>query len=103
MVPTRSPSSRSWGIVLCLSWVLVYYALLSLGKALGQKELLPAFLALWLPNLVVGLVAIYFFRKALKESPLFIQTKLEDFSLYLRQKFARHEQGRYLGYLGKKQ
>ena len=103
MVPTRSPSSRSWGIVLCLSWVLVYYALLSLGKALGQKELLPAFLALWLPNLVIGLVAIYFFRKALKESPLFIQTKLEDFSLYLRQKFARHEQGRYLGYLGKKQ
>lgn len=95
MVPTRSRASRSWGFALCLSWLLVYYGLLSMGKALGERELLPPALALWLPNIVVGLIAIRLFFKALKESPLFLQTKLEDLSLYLNRRLARYLQREY--------
>ncbi len=93
MVPTRSRASRSWGFALCLTWLLVYYGLLSMGKALGEREVLPAVVALWLPNIVVGLVGIRLFRKALKESPFLIQSKLEDFSLYLNRKLAHYMQG----------
>ena len=93
MVPTRSRASRSWGFALCLTWLLVYYGLLSMGKALGEREILPPAVALWLPNIVVGLVGIRLFQKALKESPFLIQSKVEDFSLYLNRKLAHYMQG----------
>lgn len=89
LVPKGSRASRSWGFALCLFWFVIYYVLLSLGKALGEKELLPPVLALWLPNLVVGGIAIQFFRKALRESPLALQTKLDDLISYCSQTFAR--------------
>ena len=95
MIPTRSRASRSWGFALCLSWLLVYYGLLSMGKALGERDILPAALALWLPNIVVGLIAIRLFGKALKESPLLIQTKLEDLSSYLNRRLANYMQRDY--------
>ena len=93
MVPTRSRASRSWGFALCLTWLLVYYGLLSMGKALGEREVLPPAVASWLPNIVVGLAGIRLFQKALKESPFLIQSKLEDFSLYLNRKLAHYMQG----------
>lgn len=56
--------------MLCLFWLVAYYALLSLGKALGDKNILNPIPALWLPNLVVGAIGAHFFRHALRESPL---------------------------------
>lgn len=84
MVPTRSRTSRSWGFASCLFWLLIYYGLLSTGRALGEKEIIPPMLALWLPNLVVGLIGTHFFRRALQESPPLIEGKLEKLSLCLK-------------------
>lgn len=94
LVPTRSRASRSWGFALCVSWLLAYYALLSLGKALGEREVVPAFVAAWLPNLTLMLIALHFFRKALKESPFLIQSKLEDLSFSVSRRIALMRQGR---------
>ena len=77
LLPRNSRASRSSGFALCLFWLLSYYALLSLGKALGEKNILHPLPALWLPNIVVGAMAIYFFRKALNESPLVLPLTLE--------------------------
>ena len=77
--------------MLCVFWLLTYYALLSLGKALGDKGVLHPIPALWLPNIVVGGVAIHFFRKACRESPLRFQTGLEN-ALALRQSIFRQIQ-----------
>jgi lipopolysaccharide export system permease protein len=71
-------ATRSWGLMLCFFWLMVYYALLSLGKAFGDKDILHPVLAVWLPNLVVGGVAIQFFKQALRESPLFLPRALES-------------------------
>jgi len=90
LVPTRSRTGRSWGLALCLSWLLVYYGLLSMGKALGEREILPPSLALWMPNIIVGSIAIHLFRKAVKESPLLIERKLADLSLFLSRRLAHH-------------
>jgi len=38
----------------------------------------------------MGLIAIHLFRKALKDSPLWIPTKLETLSLFLLRKLAHH-------------
>lgn len=87
LLPKRTPSNRSSGLALSLVWLLCYYLLLSLGKALGEREYLPAALALWLPNIGVGLAAAYLFMKAQRESPLPFQTKVADISTLLRQRF----------------
>ena len=70
LVPRSSRANRSWGFMLCLFWLVAYYALLSLGKALGDKNILHPIPALWLPNVVVGAIGAHFFRHALRESPL---------------------------------
>ena len=76
LLPRSSRANRSWGFMLCLFWLMSYYALLSLGKALGERSLLHPLPALWLPNIVVGGIALYFFRKALHESPLTLPAPL---------------------------
>lgn len=72
LLPRGSRANRSWGFMLCIFWLMVYYALLSLGKALGDKNILHPIPALWLPNIVVGAIGLHFFRQALRESPLFL-------------------------------
>jgi lipopolysaccharide export LptBFGC system permease protein LptF len=78
LLPRQSRANRSWGFMLCLFWLMAYYALLSLGKALGENNLLHPLLALWLPNLVVGGIALHFFRKALHETPLALPGIMEQ-------------------------
>jgi lipopolysaccharide export system permease protein len=76
MMPTPSRTGRSWGLASCFFWLLVYYGLLSIGKALGEREIIFPVIALWLPNLVLVLIAAYFFRKAVQESPPLIHGRL---------------------------
>lgn len=78
LLPRSSRANRSWGFMLCFCWLLVYYLILSLGKALGDKGFLHPVPALWLPNIIVGGMAVYFYRKALRESPLRLQARLEQ-------------------------
>jgi lipopolysaccharide export system permease protein len=77
LLPRSSRANRSWGFMLCLLWLFTYYAFLSLGKALGDKGVLHPIAALWLPNVIVGGVAMHFFRKACRESPLRLQSGID--------------------------
>jgi lipopolysaccharide export system permease protein len=78
LLPRASRANRSWGLVICIVWLMTYYALLSLGKALGDKNILHPIPALWLPNLVVGGISFHFFRQALRETPLFFPSFFEN-------------------------
>ncbi len=78
LLPRTSRANRSWGFMLCIFWLMVYYALLSLGKALGDKNILHPIPATWLPNLVVGAIGLHFFRHAVREAPLFLPQALEN-------------------------
>ena len=69
LAPSRPSSGRSRGLLSCLAWLLAYYALLSVGAALGENGKVPPQLAPWLPNLVVGLAAAYLFARTLTETP----------------------------------
>jgi lipopolysaccharide export system permease protein len=77
LIPRNSRASRSWGLVLCLFWFLAYYGLLSLGKALGDKGAVHPGLSLWFPNIVLSMIALQLFYKALRESPLLLFAQLE--------------------------
>ncbi|HWO40403.1 MAG TPA: LPS export ABC transporter permease LptF, partial [Candidatus Eisenbacteria bacterium] len=51
LLPRNSRTNRSRAFAWCLFWFLIYYALLSLGKAVGDEGLLHPAIALWLPNI----------------------------------------------------
>ena len=70
LLPRSSRANRSWGFMLCIFWLMAYYALLSLGKALGDKNIFHPIPAVWLPNVIVAGIALHFFRQAMRESPL---------------------------------
>jgi lipopolysaccharide export system permease protein len=89
LMPRGARANRSWGFMLCIFWLVIYYTLLSLGKALGDKNFLPPIPAVWLPNLVIGAIGIYFFRKAMRESPFFFPFLLERGATATRRIFAR--------------
>ena len=89
LLPRTSRANRSWGVALCIVWLLIYYALLSFGKALGDKGIFHPFIALWFPNIVVGLISLHLFRKAVYESPLLLQTRFDAASLWVSQQLTK--------------
>ena len=91
LLPRTSRANRSWGVALCVVWLVVYYALLSLGKALGERGAFHPFVALWFPNIVIGVISFHLFRKALYESPLLLQTRFDAASLWLGQRLTKFE------------
>lgn len=60
--------SRMTGITLGLLVYLGYYVLLSAGKGLGENGLLPASLAMWIPNLFTLAIAVYLWTKIQRET-----------------------------------
>jgi lipopolysaccharide export system permease protein len=91
LLPRTSRTNRSWGVALCIVWLVIYYALLSLGKALGERGAFHPFVALWFPNIILGVISLHLFRKALHESPLLLQTRFDAASLWLGQRLTRFE------------
>ncbi len=69
LAPNRSSAGRSHGVAACIAWLFAYYALFAVGTAMGENGKIPAALALWLPNLVVGCIAVWLFIRTLLDSP----------------------------------
>jgi lipopolysaccharide export system permease protein len=54
----RARPSRSSGTVLGIAAAVVYYGLLQLGNGLARADAFPVALAIWLPNFVLGALAV---------------------------------------------
>jgi len=74
-VTTRA-SGRSWGAVLALAFFLIYYILLSSVWSLGEAGILPPALGTWIPNIVLGAMALYMLVKTANESPITVLSLL---------------------------
>lgn len=68
----NSRSGKSSGFSLCIALMLIYYIVLSSGKALSQNGILSPAVSMWLPNLLFLMAGIYLFRTAATEQPLFL-------------------------------
>jgi len=53
----RAAKSTNFGLSLLL--IVTYYLFLVGGKTLGEKGLLPPYLAMWLPNILMGTLGIF--------------------------------------------
>jgi lipopolysaccharide export system permease protein len=59
----RARGARSFSALLCVVIVFAYYVLLTVAEFLGVEVGVPAVLAMWLPNLAFGLVALWLLRR----------------------------------------
>lgn len=62
---------RLTGFVLAIALIFVYYLILSLGQTYGDDGRLPPWIAMWLPNLAMGLLAWLAGKAAFKEWGIF--------------------------------
>lgn len=63
-----SRSARSRGFTMSLSIIFGYYVLLSMGESLGERGVIPAAVALWIPNVALTALALILFARALREN-----------------------------------
>ncbi|MCP4049105.1 MAG: YjgP/YjgQ family permease [bacterium] len=59
--PNRSSSALGLGISLIV--ILIYYILLGISTGLGLAHAIPALLAAWLPNIVIGMAGFFLLHK----------------------------------------
>jgi lipopolysaccharide export system permease protein len=63
-------AKRSFGMVLGLVFFFFYYLLMSLGKIYGETGAYPPFIGMWLPNVIMGAMGIYFLIHTASEQTL---------------------------------
>jgi lipopolysaccharide export system permease protein len=76
---------RSFGLILCLFFFLLYYLLLTAGYAFGEDGSYPPEIGMWLPNVVMGSLGIFFVIQTARERSL----KVELVAKYIQQVMAR--------------
>jgi lipopolysaccharide export system permease protein len=63
-------SGKATGFSISIGVLLLYYVIMSAGKTLGQKGIVPPPVAIWTPDLLFLLVGLYLFRKTSAEQPI---------------------------------
>ncbi len=63
-------SGMNMAIGFSISFFLVYYVCLIGGEKLADREITSPFMAMWLPNIVFGVLAIILLRKAAREQAI---------------------------------
>jgi lipopolysaccharide export system permease protein len=63
-------AKRSFGLVLGLFFFLLYYLLMSVGKVYGETGAYPPLIGMWLPNVIIGGVGVYFLIRTANERTL---------------------------------
>ncbi len=61
---------RSYGLGLGLFFFLCYYALMSLGWVLGESGTYPPAIGIWVPNVIMGAMAVILLVRTANEDPV---------------------------------
>ena len=69
---------RSIGISLGLATFILYYVFLTAAKTMSESLVMPAAIAIWLPNLIFLLLTIFIIQRVAKETHTVFLEKLYD-------------------------
>jgi lipopolysaccharide export system permease protein len=78
-------SKRSFGLILCLFFFLLYYLLLTAGYAFGEDGTLAPEIGMWLPNCTILSLGMFFLIQTGRERSL----KIEIIARFVQRFFAR--------------
>jgi lipopolysaccharide export system permease protein len=79
-------AGKAAGFSLSIATLLVFYVAQSIGRTLGEKEILPLALAAWFPNILFLSLGIYLFIKAAKEESIGLLQKIGHFAATILKK-----------------
>lgn len=73
-------SGRRGGLGIGIMFIVIDYILLIAGQAMGRKGDIPPFIALWLPNILIGGIGIYLLRSISRgATPFEFMMRISDF------------------------
>jgi lipopolysaccharide export system permease protein len=82
---------KSYGFIMSLLVILVYYLLLITAESVGKSGAIPPLISMWLPNITLGALGIYLFNSAARESssPILIRIRrlTNKSASYLKKRF----------------
>jgi lipopolysaccharide export system permease protein len=82
-------SGKGAGFSMSIATLLLFYVVQSIARTFGEKELIPLFLAAWLPNILFLSLGIYLFIKAAKEESIGLITRISSITEYIFRKRTR--------------
>lgn len=74
---------KSFGALLGFMAFLLYYILYSMGHSMSKKGQIDPILGSWLPNIVIGVLAVYFLVQVAREKELWINKMLYKLNNYI--------------------
>jgi len=80
-------TKRSFGLVTCLFFFFLYYLLLTAGYSFGKSGVYPPVVGMWLPNLVMAGIGIFFLIQTGREKSL----KLDLIAQHMQKMLARFQ------------
>lgn len=74
------PRHKSIGLSLGLASFILYYVFLTGSKTISESLVMPAFIAMWLPNLIFLLLTLFLLKKVAQETHTVYLEKFHDIS-----------------------
>ena len=81
------------GITIGVGIFLAYYVLLSAGRTLGESNVISPFFAVWTPNLLSLVLAVYLWAKIHRETPFYLSLLGRPLALLWRAGFSARKHG----------
>lgn len=81
---------RSFGLILCLFFFFLYYVLLTAGYSFGKSGVYPPEIGMWMPNIVMAAIGLFFLFQTGKEKSL----KLDLLAQYMQRFLDRFHRSR---------
>ena len=89
----RRKGNRSYGFVLCIIILFLYYVFLNFGETMAKRGILYPALGIWLPNVVLGIMGSYLLSVVGREKPIpglyWIDETVNRLSTTLTKRFKR--------------
>ena len=89
----RRKGTRSYGFVLCIIILFLYYVFLNFGETMAKRGILYPALGIWLPNVVLGIMGCYLLSVVGREKPIpglyWIDETVNRLSTTLKKRFKR--------------
>lgn len=92
-----SRGGRSWGTSVTIGFgvalILVYYLLLAIASAIASQDKGPAFVLMWIPNILFASLGIFLFRQVGSERWQAVTQALGDFFARTARRMSRQAEG----------
>ncbi len=85
---------RSSGFSLGIFFFLLYYCLLAAGWSAGEAGNYPPILGMWLPNVVMGAIGIFFLVRNAKEKPVPLPKFINKLIVFVNRKIQKRKNDR---------